>query len=138
MPPICNKNSRNSIEQEGKILLAISALKNEEIRSIREAARIFQVPYTTLIRRYHGVKMRAEKIANGLKLSTYEEESLIKWILDLAKRGLPPRPSLVRYMANHLLSQRGSRHATQQVSEKWVYRLVNRRPGAQITILTEI
>jgi hypothetical protein len=72
--------------------------------------------------------MKAEKHANGLKLSTNEEESLIKWILDLSKRGLPPRPSLVRQMANHLLSQRGSQHAPQQVGENWVYNLVKRRP----------
>ena len=122
MPPIRDKNSRNSIDQEGRILLAISDLKNKKICSIREAARIFQVPPSTLCDRYHGIQMKAEKRAAGLKLSTNEEESLIKWILDLAKRGLPPRPSLVRQMANHLLSQRGN----QQVSEKWVYRLVNR------------
>jgi hypothetical protein len=52
MPPIRDKNSTNSIEQEGPILFAISALKNGEICSILEAARIFQVPYTTLHRRY--------------------------------------------------------------------------------------
>jgi hypothetical protein len=95
MPPIRNKNSRNSIEQEGKILFAISALKNREISSIREAARVFQVPRSTLCDRYHGIKLKAEKRATGFKLSEYEEESLVKWILDLAKRGLPPRPSLV-------------------------------------------
>jgi hypothetical protein len=124
MPPIRDKKSRNSFEQEGKILFAISALKNGEIHSIREAARIFQVPRSTLGTRYHGVQMKAEKRANGLKLSANEEETLIKWILDLAKRGLPPRPSLVRQMANYLLSQ----HGNQQVGENWVYWLVNCRP----------
>ncbi|EED18891.1 pogo transposable element, putative [Talaromyces stipitatus ATCC 10500] len=39
-------------------------------------------------------------------------------------RGLPPRHSLVREMANHLLLQRGN----QQVGENWVYNLVKRRP----------
>jgi hypothetical protein len=124
MPPIRNKNSRNSIEQEGRILLAISNLKNGEISSIREAARVFQVPRSTLCDRYHGIQMKAEKRATGLKLSTNEEESLVRWILDLDKRGLPPRPSLVRHMANHLLSQ----HTNQQVGENWVYKLVKRHP----------
>jgi hypothetical protein len=126
MPPIRNENSTNSIEQEGKIRLAISDLKNGKISSIRRATRIYEIPYSTLYNRYHGIQMKAEKRANGLKLSTNEEESLVKWILDLAKRGLPPRPSLVRQMANHLLSQRGSQRATQHVGENWVYRLVNR------------
>jgi hypothetical protein len=123
MPPIRDKKSRNSVEQEGRILLALSGLKNGKFRNISEAARIYEVPRTTLIDRHHGIQMKAEKRAAGLKLSANEEESLIKWILDLAKRGLPPRPSLVRHMANHLLSQ----HGNQQVSERWVYRLVNRR-----------
>jgi hypothetical protein len=127
MPPIRDKNSKNSIEQEGRILFALSALKNGEIHSIREAARVFRVPRSTLGDRYRGIQMKAEKHANGLKLSINEEESLVKWILDLAKRGLPPRPSLVRQMANHLLSQRGNQCGNQQVGEKWVYRLVKRR-----------
>ena len=123
MPPIRDKKSRNSVEQEGRILLALSGLKNGKFGNISAAARIYEVPRTTLIDRHHGIQMKAEKRAAGLKLSANEEESLIKWILDLAKRGLPPRPSLVRHMANHLLSQ----HGNQQVSERWVYRLVNRR-----------
>jgi hypothetical protein len=121
MPPIWDKNSRNSIEQEGRILVTISALKNGEIHSIRKAARIFQVPRSTLGTRYHGVQIKTKKRANGLKLSANEEESLVKWILDLAKYGLPPWPSLVRHIANYLLSGRGNQH----VSKKWVYQLIN-------------
>ncbi|EED14543.1 conserved hypothetical protein [Talaromyces stipitatus ATCC 10500] len=67
---------------------------------------------------------RAETRANGHKLTQSEEESLVRWILDLDKRGLPPRHSLVRDMANCLLSQRGNQH----VGENWVYNLVKRRP----------
>ena len=44
MPP----KSRNSFEQEGRILLAISAIKNDEICNICEAACLYNVPYTTL------------------------------------------------------------------------------------------
>jgi hypothetical protein len=51
---------------------------------------------------------QAEKRANGLKLSEFKEESLIKWILDLDKRGLSPRPSLIQDIANILLSQHGN------------------------------
>ena len=34
MPPIRNKTSENSVEQEGRIQLAISDLKNKKIRTI--------------------------------------------------------------------------------------------------------
>jgi hypothetical protein len=58
------------------------------------------------------------------KLTEAEEESLIKWILDLEKRGLPPRPAYVEAMANHLLSQHRSHPP--QVGKDWVYNLVKR------------
>ena len=41
MPPIRTQSSRNLVEQEGRILLAIQAIKKQEITSIREAARLF-------------------------------------------------------------------------------------------------
>jgi hypothetical protein len=55
VPRNIHKNSKKIIEQEGKILLAITALKNHEIRSIRQAAIQFDVPEATLRRRYNGV-----------------------------------------------------------------------------------
>jgi predicted DNA-binding transcriptional regulator YafY len=48
MPPIRSQRSRNLIEQEGRILLAIQAFKKQEISSIREVARRFEVPRSTL------------------------------------------------------------------------------------------
>ena len=123
MPPIRTEKSRKSIEQEGKVLLAISDIQNGKISSIRQAARVYNVSHTTLSRRLHGISMKAEKRANGHKLTEFEEESLVKWILDLDKRGLPPRPSMVRDMANILLSQR----VNQQIGENWVYRFIQRR-----------
>ena len=128
MPPIRGEKSRNSIEQEGRILLAISDLKNKKITNVQRAAAIYNIPRTSLRNRLKGIQQKSEKRANGLKLSANEEERLIRWILDLAKRGLPPRPSLVRQTANHLLSQCGNQNGNQQVGENWVSRLVKRRP----------
>jgi hypothetical protein len=48
MPPIRDKNSKNSIEQEGRILLAISDLKNGNISNIHHASNVYKVPRTTL------------------------------------------------------------------------------------------
>jgi hypothetical protein len=123
MPPIRNKNHKNSQEQEGRIQLAISDLKNQKISSVRQAARIYNVSRSTLQDRLKGMTYRAETRANGHKLTKSEEDSLIKWILDLDKRGLPPRPSMVQDMANILLTQYGNQH----VGENWVYNLVQRR-----------
>ncbi|EED23902.1 pogo transposable element, putative [Talaromyces stipitatus ATCC 10500] len=128
MPPIRTRNTQNSSNQEGSILLAISDLENGRIRSIRQAVQIYDVPFTTLQRRLTGTQHRGERHANDHILTQYEEESLLKWILDLDKRGLPPRTSLVQDMADLLLSQHGNKH----VSERWVYRFVDRHPEVNL------
>ncbi|EED15617.1 conserved hypothetical protein [Talaromyces stipitatus ATCC 10500] len=124
MPPIRNKNKKDLAEQKGRILLAISDLQNGRILRVAQAARIYSIPRATLQDRLNGTQQRSQVRANSHKLTQCEEELLVKWILDLDKRGLPPRHSLVREMADYLLSQRGN----QQVGENWVYNLVKRRP----------
>jgi hypothetical protein len=88
------------------IQLAISAINKGEVSSIREAANIFNIPCSS--DRLHGRTARVDKRANGHKFTENEEEMLVRWILNLDKRGLPPRPAFVVKMANHLLVQRGS------------------------------
>ena len=121
MPP----KSRNSFEQEGRILLAISAIKNDEICNIREAARLYNVPRTTLQRRLNGHGFRAEQRANSHKLTQNEEESIVQWTLSLDRRGAAPRPAHVREMADILLSKRGYT-TTITVGDKWVYNFIKR------------
>ena len=83
MPPIRTRTSRNSIEQEGRLLLAISAIQKKEIAAIREAARQYNVPKSTLRTQLRGTTNRAETRANNHKLIKMEEESLIQWILSM-------------------------------------------------------
>ena len=73
MPLIRSRSSSNSAEQEGRILLAIQAFKNKEISSIRELARRFNIPRTTLQRRLTGDLFRPETRANNHKLTETEE-----------------------------------------------------------------
>ena len=127
MPPNRSRSSRDSIEQEGRILLAIQSLRNKEIASIREAARRFNVPEPTVRRRLRGTTNRAETRANSHKLTQTEEESLKQWILSMDLRGAAPRPGTIREMANLLLTKRGST-SIQTVGEKWVYNFVQRTP----------
>ncbi|ODM23528.1 hypothetical protein SI65_01117 [Aspergillus cristatus] len=127
MPPIRSQSSRNSIEQEGRVLLAIQAIKKQEISSIRDAARQFQVPRTTLQRRLTGLTVRSETRANSHKLTKTEEQSLVQWIFSLDDRGAAPRPTSVQEIANLLLAARGST-PVQTVGEKWAYNFIKRHP----------
>ena len=127
MPPIRSRSSSNSAEQEGRVLLAMQAIKTQQIISICEAARRFEVPKSTLLRRLKSTPCRANSRANSHKLTDLEEESLEKWILSMDSRGSAPRPSTVREMADLLLQQRGITPAP-SVGEKWVYNFVKRHP----------
>jgi predicted HTH domain antitoxin len=82
-PPNMPKSSKSSVEREGRISLAVKAIQNGQIKSVREAARIFEVPRSTLQDRLNGIKFRKETRANSYKLTPIEEESLVKWILSL-------------------------------------------------------
>ena len=125
MPPIRPQTSRNPEEQEGRLLLAIQAIKNQEISATREAARRYNVPRSTLSARLRGVTNRANSRANSHKLTEIEEESLRKWIISLDDRGAVPRPTTVREIANLLLAARETT-PVQTVGEKWVYNFVKR------------
>ncbi len=116
MPPERVQIGRKSVEQEGRALLAIQAIQNKEISSIREAARRFNVPQTTLRRRLTGHTFRAETRANSHKLTQIDEESLKQWILSMDQRGASPRPTTIQEIANILLTAQGS----DQVGKNWV------------------
>jgi len=91
MPP----KRQKSLEQEGRILLAISSIQKKEISNIREAARLYNVPRTTLQRQLNGDIFRIEQRANNYKLKQNKEESLVQWILSMDRRGAAPRPAYV-------------------------------------------
>ena len=105
MPPIRSQSSQNSIEQEGRILLAIQAFKNQEISSIREVVCCFNVPESSLRRRLKGVQSRTNSRANSYKLTEIEEESLEKWILSIDTYRVASRPSIVREIVDILLKK---------------------------------
>lgn len=101
MPPKAHQNSKNLAHQEGRILLAISAIKNRENPlTIRKAARLYDVPFTTLQNRLRGTIAQIERRPSGHKLTITEEETLLQWILSRDRRGMPPRPAAVQDMAN--------------------------------------
>src|SRR6266700_479668 len=120
MPPNRSKKLKRLVNQEGRIDLAISAYKNGQIPSISEAARTFEVPRTTLHYRIQGRVTSTAKNQKQHQLTPSEEESLVKWILDLDKRGRPPRHAYVQSMANHILAMCGTIDPPLQIGQNWV------------------
>ena len=120
-------SSRNSIEQEGRILLAISAIKKGDISNIQKASSIYNIPRTTLRDRLKGSIYRKESRANSHKLTQNEEDSLLRWILSMDQRGAAPRPSHIQEMANILLSKHEST-PIQTVGMNWAYNYIKCHP----------
>jgi predicted HTH domain antitoxin len=127
MPPKRSQKRQNLAEQEGRILLAIQAIKEQKKLSIRAAARIYDIPFSTLQARLKGHQNRVDLRANSFKLTEIEENSLKKWVISLDTRGAAPRPYMVEEMANLLLTTRGTT-PTQTVGKNWVGNFVKRHP----------
>ncbi len=107
MPPNRSESWRNSANQEGKILLALQAIEKRQVKTLYAAARLYNIPYTTLHARASGRLSRVDKRWHSYKLTTLEEDSLTEWIISMDSRGAAPRPSTIREMADILLATRG-------------------------------
>jgi len=115
---------------EGSILLAISAFQSGQCASISAAAKGYNVPKTTLIRRIHGGTAREDYTPTNKKLSCTEEEVLVTAILKLDAQGLSPTISLVREMADTICRARG----VLGVGVKWANNFVRRTPVLDIKL----
>jgi Tc5 transposase DNA-binding domain len=116
-----------SSAKEGRIQLAKQSIKLGQFDSIRETAEVFDVPERTLGYRMHGRLSQDDCIPNSRKLTPYEEEAIIQYILDLDSRGFPPRPRDVQEMADLLLAERDA----SPVGKNWATNFINRRPEIQ-------
>ena len=115
---------------EGRIALALQAYQQGQISSLRAAARAYDVPYTSLYRRNQGTTSRLVSVSSNRKLTQTEESALIKWILSLDTRGIPPTQVLVHQMAELLLAERVQNASIKQTTlgKNWVYRFITRHP----------
>ena len=115
--------------KEGRILLAIHAIQNDQISSYRRAAKVYNIPRSTLIRRLKGITpKRGSRDKNNLLLPI-EEEELVRWILSMERRGFPPYIIDVKRLAERLIARRGSRRSVIPIGKQWIYRFLTRHPA---------
>ena len=96
--------------QEARIILAIKAIRTSKKLSRRTAAKIYNVPYSTLSDRINGRTSRLKTRLAVSKLTKLEEEVIIRYILDMDVRGFAPRLASVEDMANYILESREAQH----------------------------
>ena len=108
--------------QEARIILIIEAIHTTKKLSRRKAAKIYNVLETSLRDRMNSIIAKRED-RNARHILTFsEEETLVRYILDIDARGFPPRISGVEDMANSLLQIRLAKF----VGTRWAYRFVQR------------
>ena len=117
-----------SQNQEGRIQLALTAYKNKQFRSYRKAAAAYNVNYRTLTKRAKGVTFRPETRPNCHNLTKTEEQTIIRYILDLDSRGFAPRLCEVEDIANKILASR----TDIRVGKNWAQRFVTRTEELKI------
>jgi hypothetical protein len=110
--------------QEARITLAIEAIRTAKKLNPSTAAKIYNVPRTTLLDRMNGRTTIRERRPGNTKLTSLEEDVIVRNILDMDTRGFAPRLAGVEDMANFILESRGGR----RVGQLWAHRFVQRRP----------
>jgi len=93
---------------EADIQLAIAAISTSQIRAVSRAAATYNVVESTLRNRRAGKPARRDCQPNSKKLTTLEEEVVVRNILHLDQRGFAPTYAAVRDIADSLLAQRSA------------------------------
>jgi hypothetical protein len=95
---------RSYIEED--VTNALNALVNGKIKSVRKAALIFQIPYTTLQNRHRKQKLSVKSHVGQQRLTPIEKSTLENWIYRAAKLGAPITFQLVKILASEIQSER--------------------------------
>ena len=110
--------------KEARMILALEALQKDEELSLRAAAKLYNVPASTLRDRRAGRPARRDTTPGVKKLTQLEEEAIVRYIIELCARAFPPRLCGVEDMANQLLRARDA----PPVGKLWAHRFVKRQP----------
>ena len=116
------QNKEIQFQQEGRTELALRAYQQRQFKSLRRAAAAYNVRHQDLSRRRQGMPFRPYTQPGIQKLTKTEEQTVVRYILDLDARGFAPQLSEVADMANKLLAVRDGT----PVGKCWPARFVTR------------
>ena len=109
---------------EAQLILALTALEKDPNLKVATAANIYNVDRSTLRRRRAGRPARRDIPANSRKLTDLEEQTIVRYIIELYIRVFYPRLAYVEDMANRLLRERDA----PPVGIRWAHNFVKRQP----------
>lgn len=123
----------HALTEEARISLALSAYETSQARtditerqklSLRGAAKLFNVPRSTLTDRFNGRRTRQEAHEHQQNLTAAQEDLLVEWAQSMGRRGIPLTPtSLAEYASNICGFEVGS---------SWPQRFLERHPELKL------
>jgi len=124
------RKSQKRAETDKRLKKALDELARGQFQSVREAARVNNVPHSTLLLRMKGGKSTAESREPQQILTIPEESALAECITRLAIAGHPLKHAFIRELAEELRSSRiqNSAPAPAAIGDSWVQRFIHRHP----------
>ena len=95
-----SQNHSNLLYQEGRIELALQAYNLGQFKTLRRAAAAYNVRHQQLSDRLKGIAFRPQTPTGCQKLTITEEQTIVRYILELDSRGFAPRLCEVEDIAN--------------------------------------
>jgi len=108
---------------EEQVQRALFAVENGQ--KLREAAREYGIPHSTLNNRFHGTRTIQEAHNDQKLLSPEQEDMLAHWIRVQYTLLNTPSHRQIRLAAQGILREGGSNH---EIHDKWTFKFLNRHP----------
>ena len=96
--------------------------------SAARAARVWNVPRTTLGNRLHGTEPMKVAKAHSQRLSPSQEEGLVQWIRIQGTIGYPPTHATIRFIASRILAHDGD---PRPLGRNWMEGFLRRNPSVK-------
>ena len=106
--------------------LALADLNSNSSVSLREIARIYDLPRSTLQARWKGRRSAKAFYTTQQRLSVHEEDALIRWIDTMTAWGWPPQIGQLESMTKQLMEAKGDRNS---LGHNWYLRFLSRHSG---------
>jgi hypothetical protein len=117
-------------DSRGRMLQAVTYLKNHPKEPVRKVARDYGVPESSLRNRWKlGKQPHSVAHKSQLLLTPEHEAVLVRWILQQDEEGHPPRQKLIIDKAKKILEIAGVEDPV--VSPRWIGKFLKRHPQLQ-------
>lgn len=124
-------SSRSTDSTETRIQLALDAYRSQKVPSLNQAAKLFNVPPSTLKHRNHGRRSAKESQQAQQRLSVAEEQSIKLCILQMAAWGWPISIPYLEGLVLDLLKKRGD---TEPLGNNWYKSFLARHPDIKLKL----